>query len=104
MATSFFSTLSIDCISYARQSQFLRINRTPIETENRAIDMHFHETGLICFYLNCHICHTFLAAHNDWLYHKCNKKSFLTKLMLNLCLMILVFIYFDLWSNLDFLT
>ncbi len=32
------------------------------------------------------------------------KKKFLTKLMLNLCLMILVFIYFDLWSNLDFLT
>ncbi len=38
----FFSTLSIDSVSYARQ----------IETEKCAIDMHFHETGLICFILN----------------------------------------------------
>ncbi len=38
----FFSTLSIDSVSYAHQ----------IETEKCAIEMHFYEIGLICFILN----------------------------------------------------
>ncbi len=31
--------------------------------------------GSFVFYLKCHICHTFLAAHNYLLYQKCNKNK-----------------------------
>ncbi len=62
------------CISYARQSQFLRINC--MRNRNRkSCYTHFLETGLICFF-KCHICHTFFAAHNYLLYHNVTKKVF----------------------------
>ncbi len=43
MATSFFSTLSIDCISYARQCPSLRINRMPNRKQKIVL--------LICFFM-----------------------------------------------------
>ncbi len=60
----YLRTPSNMCVSYARQSPSLRINRTTNRNRKLCYWYAFSWDRAYLFYLKCHICHTFLAAHN----------------------------------------